>query len=100
MSREPRERISIIVPVLDEAPGIVACLEALQGLRAAGHEVIVVDGGSRDASAELAAPLADRVLGAPRGRALQMNAGARAATGAASTSRSRAGTRCCRSSRG
>jgi len=82
MNRAPAERISVVVPVLDEAPRIVACLEALQGLRAAGHEVIVVDGGSRDASAELAAPLADRVLRAPRGRALQMNAGARAARGA------------------
>ncbi len=82
MSRETRERISVIVPVLDEAACIVACLEALQGLRAAGHEVIVVDGGSRDASVELAAPLADRVLRAPRGRATQMNAGAREAGGA------------------
>jgi rSAM/selenodomain-associated transferase 2 len=81
MMREPSERISIVVPVLDEAARIVAELEALQSLRAAGHEVIVVDGGSRDRSAELAAPLVDRVLRAPRGRALQMNAGARAARG-------------------
>jgi rSAM/selenodomain-associated transferase 2 len=75
------ERISIVVPVLDEAAGIVACLGALQALRAAGHEVIVADGGSRDGSAELAAPLVDRVVRAPRGRALQMNAGAQAACG-------------------
>jgi rSAM/selenodomain-associated transferase 2 len=81
VNRAPGERISIVVPVLDEAACIVACLQPLQSLRAAGHEVIVVDGGSRDASAELAAPLADRVLRAPRGRALQMNAGARAARG-------------------
>src|SRR5262245_64410506 len=44
-------------------------------------EVIVVDGGSRDATRTLAAPLADRVIDSPRGRAAQMNAGARAATG-------------------
>ncbi len=81
MNCEPRERISVVVPVLDEAACIVACLESLQSLRTEGHEVIVVDGGSRDASAELAAPLADRVLRAPRGRARQMNAGARAAHG-------------------
>ena len=81
MMREPSERISIVVPVLDEAARIVADLEALQSLRAAGPEVIVVDGGSRDRSAELAAPLADRVLRAPRGRASQMNAGARVARG-------------------
>jgi len=76
-------RVSIVVPVLDEAAGIVAALQPLQAWRAAGHEVIVVDGGSRDASVELARPLADRVLHAPRGRALQMNHGAAAARGEA-----------------
>jgi rSAM/selenodomain-associated transferase 2 len=44
--------------------------------------VIVVDGGSRDATKALAAPLADRVLDAARGRASQMNAGAAASSGA------------------
>ena len=68
---------SIIVPVLDEAPGIAAALEALAPMRRAGASVIVVDGGSRDATRTLAAPLADRVTEAPRGRASQMNAGAR-----------------------
>jgi rSAM/selenodomain-associated transferase 2 len=72
---------SIIVPVLDEAAGIEACLAPLQPMRARGVEVIVVDGGSRDATCSLAAPLADRVLEAPRGRARQMNAGAAAARG-------------------
>jgi rSAM/selenodomain-associated transferase 2 len=71
--------LSIIVPVLDEAAGIEACLQALVPLRAAGHELIVVDGGSRDATAALAAPLADRVLTSERGRAHQMNTGAAAA---------------------
>jgi rSAM/selenodomain-associated transferase 2 len=74
-------RLSIIVPALDEAPGIVRTLEALAPLRARGHEVIVVDGGSADGTPALAAPLADRVLAAPRGRARQMNAGAAAAGG-------------------
>src|SRR6185369_9307335 len=64
-----------------EASGIVAALRGLAPLRARGHEVIVVDGGSTDASAELARPLCDRLLVAPRGRASQMNAGARAAVG-------------------
>jgi len=67
------------VPVLDEAAGIVAALEALAPLRAAGHEVIVVDGGSSDGTLDLARPLCDRVLAGPRGRAAQMNAGARVA---------------------
>jgi rSAM/selenodomain-associated transferase 2 len=43
--------------------------------------VIVVDGGSEDGTAQLAAGLCDRVMVAPRGRALQMNAGAREAMG-------------------
>ena len=74
-------QLSIIVPVLDEARTIEAFLEDLQELRARGVEVIVVDGASRDATRALAAPLADRVIDAPRGRASQMNAGARAAAG-------------------
>lgn len=74
--------LSIVVPVLDEAGSIEATLAAVQALRLAGAEVVVVDGGSRDATKALAAPLADRVIDAPRGRASQMNAGARAASGA------------------
>ena len=75
------QRLTVIVPALNEAPGIVACLERLAPLRARGHEVIVVDGGSSDATPRLAAPHCDRVLQAPRGRAAQMNAGAAAARG-------------------
>lgn len=74
-------RISIIVPALNEAAGIGDTLRALQPLRARGHEVVVVDGGSTDGTPDLAAPLADRVVSSPRGRALQQNAGAEAATG-------------------
>ena len=68
--------VSIIVPALDESRRIEATLRALAPLRAHGAEVLVVDGGSRDATREIAAPLCDRVLRAPRGRAVQMNAGA------------------------
>jgi rSAM/selenodomain-associated transferase 2 len=74
-------RVSVVVPVLDEAAGIVAALQALALLRAQGHEVIVVDGGSRDGTPALAAPWADRVVAGPRGRARQMNAGAALACG-------------------
>jgi rSAM/selenodomain-associated transferase 2 len=67
--------------VLDEAAQVEAGLAALAELRQRGASVIVVDGGSRDATVRLAAPLCDRVIAAPRGRALQMNAGARCEEG-------------------
>ena len=75
------QRLSIVVPALNEAAGIRQALEALAPLRRRGHEVIVADGGSSDGTAALAAPLCDRLVAAPRGRAVQMNAGARAASG-------------------
>jgi len=70
-------RLAIIVPVLDEAAQIEPCLAALAQLRQRGVQVIVADGGSRDQTVRLAAPLCDRVVSAARGRSLQMNAGAR-----------------------
>jgi rSAM/selenodomain-associated transferase 2 len=76
-------KLSVVMPVLNEAAAIAATLAALAPLRAAGHEVIVADGGSSDNSAALAAAAADRVVAAPRGRARQMNAGAAAACGEA-----------------
>ena len=68
--------LSIIMPVLDEAEGIVAALAALAPLRRQGAEAIVVDGGSRDGTIALARAHADQVTSGPRGRAAQMNAGA------------------------
>ena len=73
--------ISIVVPVLNEAGGIVDTLEALQGMRRRGHEIIVVDGGSTDDTRHLCAPLADWVIPAAAGRARQMQAGAAVARG-------------------
>jgi len=75
------QRLSIIIPTLNEAPRIRATLEALAPLRARGHEVIVADGGSSDSTRELAAGLCDCVVASARGRGVQMNAGARAAAG-------------------
>ncbi|WP_425261070.1 TIGR04283 family arsenosugar biosynthesis glycosyltransferase [Rubrivivax sp. RP6-9] len=80
--RPPALQISIVVPALNEAAGIAATLAALAPLRAAGHEVLVVDGGSSDGTPALCAGLADAVLAGPRGRARQMNAGAARAHGA------------------
>jgi rSAM/selenodomain-associated transferase 2 len=73
--------LSIIVPVRDEAAIIAGALQALAPFRQRGAEVIVVDGGSRDGTAKLARPHADRVIAAERGRGAQMNAGARIARG-------------------
>jgi rSAM/selenodomain-associated transferase 2 len=75
-------QLTVVIPCLNEAEQITALLLDLLPLRRRGVEVIVVDGRSTDGTPELARPLADRVLDAPRGRAVQMNAGARAAAGA------------------
>lgn len=75
------ERLSIVVPTLDEVDNIEAHLAVLQPLRRSGHEVIVADGGSADGTVALAQALADAVIVAPRGRGSQMNAGAAQAGG-------------------
>ena len=77
----PAPRLSIILPVLDEAGSIPATLASLAPLRAAGHQVIVADGGSSDATTTLCHGLVDHLVAAPRGRARQMNAGAALAQG-------------------
>ncbi|MGA7579251.1 MAG: TIGR04283 family arsenosugar biosynthesis glycosyltransferase [Desulfobaccales bacterium] len=73
-------RLSIILPVLNEAPLLAATLAQLPP--ASDLEIILVDGGSDDATWEVAGrhPWVRR-LRAPRGRGCQMNAGARAARG-------------------
>jgi len=74
-------RLSIVIPTLNEASDIEATLKVLQPLRRRGVEVVVVDGDSHDGTPDVARPLADRVIVAPRGRARQMNAGAASASG-------------------
>jgi rSAM/selenodomain-associated transferase 2 len=74
-------RISAITPMLDEERGIGAHLRRLARLPGL-HEVIAVDGGSRDRSREIAASVDGvTLIEAEQGRAVQMNAGAAAATG-------------------
>ena len=73
-----RLTISVVVPTLNEA---VVVAPTLTTARAADVEIIVVDGGSRDATVAVARALADRVLETARGRARQMNAGAAVARG-------------------
>lgn len=74
-------QLSIIIPVLDEAAGIVALLQSVQALRPAGVEIIVVDGGSTDDTVQLARLWADQVTISATGRGCQMNAGAAIANG-------------------
>ncbi len=73
--------LSIVVPTLNEAQGIVSFLRPLQRLRERGVELILVDGGSGDDTVAAASPLVDRMLSSKRGRALQMNTGAEYASG-------------------
>ena len=73
--------LSIIVPTLNEAPGIVSFLQPLQTLRDRGIEIVLADGGSGDDTVAVATPLVDRVVSARRGRAPQMNAGAAVSAG-------------------
>jgi rSAM/selenodomain-associated transferase 2 len=72
--------LSIVIPVLNEGEALTTTLDALSNLRALGVELIVVDGGSRDATVQRARMRANRVISAPRGRASQMNAGAATAS--------------------
>lgn len=74
-------KISVIVPVLNEAACLPFTLKQLQPLRQLGHEVIVVDGGSTDSSLTLAEDSADCVVISKPGRAIQMNYGASVASG-------------------
>lgn len=69
-------RISVIVPCLNEAAIIEDRLAGMQHLRDQGHQLVLVDGGSRDGTPDRAQGLVDRRLSARPGRAVQMNAGA------------------------
>jgi rSAM/selenodomain-associated transferase 2 len=74
-------KISIIIPVRNEAENIGGLLNALQLYQDNGHELIVVDGASDDDTVQIARPLADKLIQTTAGRSCQMNAGAAEATG-------------------
>ena len=74
-------RLSVVMPALNEAAGMAAALQALAPLAARGAQLLVADGGSVDDTVSLAQAGGAQVIGAPRGRALQMNAGAQQASG-------------------
>jgi rSAM/selenodomain-associated transferase 2 len=68
-------RISIIIPALNEASGIVSFLGTLRE-HAPDCQIILADGGSTDGTPGMARPLSDSVVESASGRAVQMNAGA------------------------
>jgi glycosyltransferase involved in cell wall biosynthesis len=74
-------KLSVVVPVLNEARVLPALLESLRPLQRGGVEVVLVDGGSEDGSAAIATCAGFQVIRADRGRARQMNAGAAAVHG-------------------
>ena len=82
LTAERAPALSIIIPTLDEARSLGETLDAVAGFGEA-VEVIVVDGGSVDATAEIARGRGVRLVKAGRGRGLQMRAGAEAARGPA-----------------
>jgi uncharacterized protein len=74
----PGPYISVVIPALNEEENIgKTIVHALDG----NSEIIVADGGSRDRTMKIAAESGARVISAPRGRALQQNAGAEASQG-------------------
>jgi len=73
--------LSIILPTLNEASVLASTLRSLQPARNNEAEIIIVDGGSTDGTLEIACAQADIVLRSSRGRAVQMNHGARHAKG-------------------
>ncbi len=83
MSPNKCPAISIIVPVLNEAVLIGSFLKSLQENSTAENikEIIIVDGGSTDATVQIASGLGAMVIHSEKGRAKQMNAGAKVATG-------------------
>ena len=74
-------KLSIIIPVFNEAENIAVTLSQLQCYRQQGHEVIVIDGGSQDNTIDRVKDLADKLLISKLGRAVQMNVGAEKANG-------------------
>jgi len=74
-------KVSIIIPVLNEELNLSRSSSYLRSIIRQGHEVIIVDGGSRDNTLMISYEITDQVIVSKAGRALQMNSGAAIAKG-------------------
>ena len=75
------KKLSVIIPTLNEADCIQHTLNHLQPVRDRGHEIILVDGGSDDNTLAMTTGLVDITTRSDKGRAMQMNTGAKRASG-------------------
>jgi rSAM/selenodomain-associated transferase 2 len=73
--------LSVVIPTLDASAQLGAALAAIESERDLVREIIVADGGSLDATVELARSYGARVIEAPCGRGTQLGAGADRAQG-------------------
>ncbi len=73
-------KLSIIIPTLNEAASIKNTLSELYTLKDNGHEIIIVDGGSTDQTLSICKQYTDKVFNSGKGRAKQMNLGAKHAS--------------------
>lgn len=74
-------RISVVIPMLNEAKALPQLAQVLAALNPPPHEVLCVDGGSEDDSVQLAQSFGWRVVASERGRGVQINTGVEAAGG-------------------
>lgn len=77
---QEQNTLSIVIPTLDAAAELPACLASFAGSLLI-REIVVADGGSRDATTGIARAAGATVVMAPRGRGTQLAAGAAAASG-------------------
>ena len=74
------EGVALVIPVLDEEKVLPALVETVRAFDPAPAEVVVVDGGSSDASREIVRAAGWTLVETPPGRGLQINAGVEAAS--------------------
>ncbi len=76
-----KPQLSVVIPCLNEADSLPRLLRQLAAQKALSLEVVVADGGSTDNTQAIARTHGVRIVSSARGRAVQMNAGAKASRG-------------------